>query len=149
LTTVSQPTPNNTGTPEDRRARWLLAILALPFAAGPATVAVVALITGTDPFPWGNIQFAVSAAVVASTLIGIAVLIVRPWSTWFGVPNFSDRRDEREQTIFAKACFTTLVVALLILIVGGAVDPSPVVSLTLGLASTTFYLSLIYFARRT
>lgn len=149
MTTVNEPTPNDTEEPEDSRTRWLLAFLGLPIIVAPAAVVVFALATGADPFPWPAVLTAFTAAVTVASLASIGVLAWPKVAHWFGATSLVDTfGDERGWAIFAGSALPALVVTWSALFVVAVATANTAAGVALGVGAATFYLSMLILSRR-
>lgn len=146
--TTAPSTPTPIDETEDRRTGWLITFLVGPIVAAPSVAAVGALVLHRDPYPWHAILWVFLTATFVASLAGIVVTTVRPLSSWFGVPNFSDARDERETAVFDRSILLTTIVLMAGLLIASFVTQSVAVFMVMNAGVVTFYISLLYNSRR-
>ncbi len=146
MTTQSTQTPSE--APEDRRVHRFILATAAVIIAVPTAAAAVAFATGTSPFPWELIGSIAHLTAVLAIFVGVAVLLVPKLSDWFGAPNLTRPRDERETAIFGHALFVSYLITAIGLVIASVAMPSLVVSFLVVVQGLSLWLGLIFFARR-
>jgi hypothetical protein len=148
---------NTTATPEtvdpeerqSRRTEWLIVALLLPTMLVPTITMLVLFGLGASFAQiWDGARWALLATLTVTMAAGIAVLVLRRWSAWFGVPNMLTPADEREWAIRGQAIARSWVTICALLLANIVLRQDMWSMLILLIGETVFYLSLLRLSHR-